>query len=74
MSLYELWHVNSGNLLGTFDTEESALDLVRELIASNGPAIADALELGVEDEHGDFTHLGTGAELLGRVESSLTPA
>jgi len=74
MSVYELWHVASGNLLGSFDAEKPALMLVRDLVASNGPGIADELELGVEDDTGDFTHLGTGSQLVARTEAILTAA
>jgi hypothetical protein len=72
--VYELWHIESGNLLGTFDAEEPALALVRELVEGNGPGIADGLELGVEDDVGRFEHLGSGAELLRRARASLTSA
>jgi hypothetical protein len=68
MSVYEFWHVASGNLLGSLP----ALMLVRDLVISNGAAIADELELGVEDDNGDFTHLGTGPQLVARTEAVLT--
>jgi hypothetical protein len=45
--------------------------LVRGLVASNGPAIADELELGVEDDNGDFTHRGTGSQLIAHTEAIL---
>lgn len=74
MSIYELWHIASSNLLGSFDSEEPALELVRELVATNGPTIADALELGVEDDNGHFAHLGTGPQLIARAETRLRVA
>jgi hypothetical protein len=45
---WELWALNSGNLIATPDTEDEALQLVRELV-SKGWRTED-LSLGVEDE------------------------
>lgn len=45
---WELWDVETGNLVGTDDTEGGALALVRELVGKGWPVAA--LSLIVEDE------------------------
>jgi hypothetical protein len=45
---WELWALNTGNLIATPATEAEALALVRELLAKGWSA--DDLSLGVEDE------------------------
>ena len=44
---WELWALNSGNLIATPDTEDEALALVRELVSKGWRA--EDLSLGVED-------------------------
>jgi hypothetical protein len=65
-TIYDLWDVDTGNLIGSYDDEEPALAMVRALVDANGPEYADVLELGLEDETGFTQHLGTGTELLAR--------
>ena len=52
MATFELWNVQSGNLLGSFPTEQLALVAVREAIARNGGQYGDLLALGREDSRG----------------------
>ena len=47
---YDLWDVESGNIVNTFETEAEALAVVRTLLDLNGPAYVQALSLGHEDD------------------------
>jgi hypothetical protein len=45
---WELWSIDTANLVGTFGTEAEGLALVRELVGKGWPA--DILSLMIEDE------------------------
>ncbi len=62
---YELWDVDSGNMIGSFETEADALAEVRGLAAANAPGYADDLSLGRFDASGGAL-IAEGAELLAR--------
>ncbi len=67
---WELWSVDTANLVGTFDTEAEGLALVRELVGKGWPVAA--LSLMVEDETVPIDALPpavTGAELARRAET-----
>lgn len=63
---YELWHVPSGNLVGTFPTEEEALALVRAELDAHGRPRAEAFALGTEDRRGRSRLIADGATLVAR--------
>jgi len=65
--LFELWDVETGNVIGTFASEDDALGVVRELIELNGVSYADALDLGRIDGDGHSTPIATGQALANRV-------
>jgi hypothetical protein len=59
---YELWDVDTGNIVGTYASEAEALAEVRDLLALNGAAYAADLSLGRKgDEGGEL--LAEGFEL-----------
>jgi hypothetical protein len=71
---YELWALNSGNLIRDYDSEAEALAMVRDLIADGW----DATDLGMnlewdEGEDGDDSQLPpalSGAALVARAARS----
>ncbi|MCC7371864.1 MAG: hypothetical protein IT306_25845 [Chloroflexi bacterium] len=68
---WELWDAETGNLIGTAESEAEALALVRELAGKGWPAAA--LSLIVEDETRPAASLPpalTGAALLQRAEAA----
>ncbi|MDP8923144.1 MAG: hypothetical protein M3O34_09755 [Chloroflexota bacterium] len=68
---WELWDVESGNLIGYRETEDEALALVRELVGKGWPV--EALSLMAEDETLPVEALPpavTGAELVRRAEDA----
>ena len=65
--MFELWDVQTGNLIGAFGTEDAALIMVRDLVALNGSEYAAFLDLGWMNAAGDMQLIASGAELLDRV-------
>jgi len=66
---YDLWDVESGNIVNTFETERDALVVVRTLLGLNGQEYARALSLGAEDDDGSMRIIAEGealAELVAR--------
>ena len=66
---YELWDMESRNLLDDFDTESEALEVIRELIELNGVACTGALALTYVGTDGRMTTLATGDALVARLEA-----
>ena len=66
---YTLWDVETGNSLGTYDTEDEALAVVAVLIEANGEAYADALSLGRDDPKGTAESIAIGDALRERVRA-----
>lgn len=60
---YDLWDVESGNIVNTFDTEHEALVAVRTLLALNGQKYAQALSLGSENDDGAMCIIAEGVTL-----------
>ena len=67
---YELWDLESGNIVGDFDSEADALQVVRELLEVNDPDFVDALSLGRNDD-GAFAVVAEGAALAERAQAAL---
>lgn len=67
---YELWDVESGNIINTYDTEARALEVVRGLLGANPPALAGDLALGWRDEKGDGSLIAEGAALAARARAA----
>jgi hypothetical protein len=63
---YEIWDESSGNMLGSWETEREALNLVDELFQTDGPAAVEGLVLAHEDGAGHTMSLGDGMGLLER--------
>jgi hypothetical protein len=64
---YEVWEMQSGNLVASFGREEEALALVRDAVEAHGEAHGRNLALVREDEDGSSTTIATADELLARV-------
>jgi len=68
---FELWDMETGNLVGDYDSEAEALSVVREAVRQHGRAVVAALALGAEfDEDGgvddDLPPVIHGSELADR--------
>ena len=69
---WELWDRESANLVEEFDSEEEALQGVREILAVNGPDLLDSLALGAmydegEPRNDELPPVLAGAELQARL-------
>jgi hypothetical protein len=71
---YDLWDVESGNIINTFDTEPDALAVVRTLLDLNGPAYVQALSLGHEAADGSMRIIAEGDDLAALLAKSPPPA
>lgn len=60
---YDLWDVESGNIVNTFETERGALSVVRMLLDLNGQEYVQALSLGYEDDEGSMRIVAEGDHL-----------
>ena len=69
---YDLWDVESGNIVNTFETEREALSVVRTLLELNGPEYAQSLSLGYEDDDGSMRIVADGDDLASRAENAST--
>jgi hypothetical protein len=67
---YELWETSTGNLIGSYATEQDALALIRRAIEAHGVAYADTIVLGFENQRGRSKVLAAGAALAERALSA----
>ncbi len=73
MAAYELWDVETGNMIGVFDTEADALRVVSDLLKVDGIDYAEALDLGSLDDQGNpAATIATGKALV-RMLGALVP-
>ncbi len=67
---YELWEMQTGNLVASFSHEGDALALVRDAMRDHGQDYALTLALVREDENGRSTALAAAGELIERAQAS----
>ena len=60
---YSLWDIEVGTSLGTYETEGDVLAVVHQLLLANGANYADALEMGYQDNTGEWHPVATGVKL-----------
>lgn len=65
---YELWDIETGNVVGSFARREDALDVVATLLRSFGSAYARELTLGRRDGTGMLRTVATGDDLIGALK------
>ncbi|MSQ27091.1 MAG: hypothetical protein EXR51_03000 [Dehalococcoidia bacterium] len=71
MIFYELWDLQSRNLIGTYSTEAEALAVVSSVVALSGGPYAEDLALGWADDQDETPggQIATGAALIERAGS-----
>jgi hypothetical protein len=72
--IYTLMDIDTGNLIGTYATEQEALTLIEHAIAAYGTEYADTLALGREDAKGYATVIAEGQELAQRALAPAPPS
>lgn len=60
---YQLWDVDSGNLLDDFETLDAAVIAVRQLLALNGDDALDRAVLVRVNDDGQTVEVGSGRAL-----------
>ncbi len=60
---YTLWDTEVGNSLGTCLTEDEVLAVAHQLILANGVGYSAALEVGYQDEAGEWRLVASRDEL-----------
>ena len=63
---YTLMDTDTGNLIGTYATEQEALILIQGAIVAYGPEYAESLVLGREDAEGHTMLIAEGEGLAKR--------
>ena len=63
---FELWDIESRNIVGDYATEAEALAVVRDLVHRDGPRPVESLLLAFEDDIGRTTPVASGTELVER--------
>ncbi len=66
---FELWDIESANLVGTYDSEDAALADVYNMVLTYGPEAVTTLALGRIDSRGRAKSLAVADELRGRAEA-----
>jgi len=63
---YEIWEMQTGNLVASFSREGDALALVRDAVEAHGEGYVKTLALVLEDDAGCSTTVATSYSLLER--------
>ncbi len=69
---FELWDGETGNCIGAYDSEASALQAVRHTVDRYGRSAAETLALAYEDEDGDGGTIAAGAALIDYAKAAAT--
>jgi hypothetical protein len=67
---YEIWDVETGNCVGSFNDESAALKWVQALLDRFGTDYADSLVVGVENQRGEDAGSWSGEELRARLAAA----
>lgn len=62
--IFEVWDSASGNLLGTWDSEEQAVDVIRKVYETDGKVSVESLVLARQDPDGKTVSLGQGMDFI----------
>ena len=62
--LFELWDIESGNLIGAYDSQEAALTIVRDANTRHGASYVRGLLLSRENSRGRSRTIAMGDALL----------
>ncbi|MGH2531882.1 MAG: hypothetical protein ACRDJW_06200 [Thermomicrobiales bacterium] len=65
---YELWDVETGNIVGAFPTAADALDVVQTLLDAYGPDYSSELSLSERQDWKTARVIGSGQQLIERLE------
>ena len=71
---YELWDLDTRNLVAVFDSEAAALASIRADLRAHGRAAVENLLLGRVEEGGGGGEIAAGEELIARAQAATAGA
>lgn len=63
-SVFALWDLETGNLVGAFDTEAAARAVAERALNDLGPESVETLVIVHEDQRGELTTVAEGLDLV----------
>ena len=66
---YEIWDTETNNLLGTYEAEDAALEVLSRALREHGAGYVETLLLGYENKRGRSRLIATGSSLVDRVRT-----
>lgn len=67
--IFELWHMDTNNMINTFADEEAALLVVLDAIEQHGEELASSFALATEDAGGSTQIVALGTALVSRARA-----
>lgn len=71
--IYEIWDYETGNCVGAYRDEASALTDVRDTVRRHGPEATASLVLLIAPDNGDSQRVAAGAELARLAQVAAPP-
>ena len=71
---YELWSLDTRNIVGDYESEEAALVAVSDALRAHGREAVIDLALAHEDRGGRTRLIAKGNDLVARAQAAATPA
>jgi hypothetical protein len=62
--IYELWDIETNNLVGDYESQDAALHVIRNAIATHGRDAVRRLALTTEDDLGETLPVAHGESLI----------
>ncbi len=72
--MYELWDIETGNWVATFDHRQDALVAVRRMLATHGPDYVDSLSLACSGPRMGGATIAQGRGLLRLAQDDVVEA
>lgn len=72
-TVYELWRLDTGNVVGEYSSLSGALEVVRSSVQRNGEGALDGLGLLEVDRRGEGRLLARDRDLLALMEAPTRP-
>ncbi len=71
---FQLWEAESANLVGSYESEDAALAIVRKAIEQHGREAIESLVLVHEETRGELSAVAEGAALADLALAHTSPA
>ncbi|MFN8634177.1 MAG: hypothetical protein U0893_10000 [Chloroflexota bacterium] len=71
--MFQLWEAESANLVGSYETEDEALSVIRKAIEKHGPESVESILLLREGSRGRLAKIAEGVALVDRALARSSP-